>query len=402
MNAHSLEKLRYYIIAIGSISGTIIGVGMFALPYAALQAGFFLTAFYLLVFGIIVALTHLLYAEVTMRTKEDHRLTGYAGVYLGSRWKTATFLQGLITLWGTLLVYTIVAAGFFHIIFSWAGIVIPEVLWGIAFFLVGGAIVWGGDTKVGTQEILFMLPMALIIILIFVLSFISPHFSFDNLLSLDMSQWVLPYGITLFALSGFSAIPLLEHILTPARKKGITVNYPFIIFTGTLIPTLLYLLFVWGVLGVSGLHTSEDALSGLVSSLGSKIVIVGAVLGILSLYTSFLAIGNELAKTFVEDYGMRRGVGFFLALGIPLLLYLLNLRDFITIAEFTGAVMGGYVGILSVLLFWKAKVKGNETPPFSFHLPRFVGILVIGIFAFASLYAVFDIISPLLFSSLSN
>lgn len=397
-----METLRYHALAIGSLAGTIIGVGMFGLPYAALKAGFFLTAFYLLVFGVIVAITHLLYAEVTMRTKENHRLTGYAGVYLGTGWKTVTFIQGLITLWGTLLVYTIVAAGFSHIIFSWAGIPISEVLWGIAFFLVGAAIVWGGDTKVGAQEVLFMLPMALIIIFIFVLSFFSSRFSFENLLSFDMSEWVLPYGITLFSLAGFSVIPLLEHILAPARKKGLPINYPLIIFLGTLIPAFLYLLFVWGVLGVSGAGTSEDALSGLAAFLGPEVVIAGAALGIFSLYTSFIAVGNELAKTFVEDYGMKRGMGFLLALGIPFLFYLFNVRDFITIAEFIGAVMGGYVGILSVLLFWKAKTKGNETPPFSFRLPRFAGILIIAIFAFASLYAVIDIISPFLFAPLSG
>ena len=392
-----METFRYHVLAIGSIAGTIIGVGMFGLPYAALKAGFFLTAFYLIFFGILMSISHLAYAHVTMRTREDHRLTGYAGLYLGPRWKLVTLLQGLITLWGTLLVYAIVSAGFLNIIFSSIGLSVSESLLGVIFFLIGSAIVWGGDSKVGMQEILFMLPMALIIVLIFFMSIFSPHFSFSRLTSLDMNKWFLPYGITLFSLAGFSVIPLLEHILAPARRKGIFINYPLIVFTGTLIPTFLYLLFVWGVLGVSGSSTSEDALSGLVAFLGTKVVVAGALLGILSLYTSFIAVGNELAKSFIEDYRMGKGISFLLALGVPLLFYILNLRDFITIAGFIGAVMGGYVGILSVLLFWKAKAHGDEKSPFRFSLSRPVGIFIIAIFTFASVYAVIDIISPLLF-----
>lgn len=395
-------KFWYYALAIGSLAGTIIGVGMFALPYVALKAGFFLTLFYLALFGFIVGFTHLLYTEVTLRTTARHRFTGYVGEYLGSRWKTVTFLQGLVSLWGTLLIYTIVAGTFLHLLLPPSFSFISESYLGVLFFLISSIVIWRGDRTVGKQELFFALPMALLIIVIFGKSLLSPSFSSDILFQVDLSEWVLPYGITLFALSGFSIIPLLEHVVAPAKQKGIVLNYPFIIFSGTLIPAFIYVLFVWGVLGASGLETSKDALSGLSRPLGQGIVGIGVLLALFAIYTSFIAVGNELQKTFYEDYRLKKLRSFVLTLAVPLTLYLVHLRDFITITEFVGAVMGGYIGVVSVFLFWKAKKEGDATPPFAITLSKPLGVAIIAIFTFASAYAIFDIISSLLLPSISN
>ncbi|MBI3335719.1 MAG: hypothetical protein HY001_04435 [Candidatus Portnoybacteria bacterium] len=398
----AFAKLWYYALAIGSLAGTIIGVGMFALPYTALKAGFFLTLLYLAVFGFVVALTHLLYTEVTLRTNTRHRFTGYVGKYLGPTWKTVTFFQGLLSLWGTLLIYTIVAGTFLHLFLPSLLSFISEAYLGVLFFLISSIVIWRGDQTIGKLEFLFTLPMVFLIIGLFIISILSSSFSWDILFRIDAGQWIAPYGVTLFALSGFSVIPILENILEPARKKGIAINYPFVVFSGTLIPALLYILFTWGVLGASGFQTSKDALSGLLSPLGEGVVKIGALLALLAIYTSFIAAGNELQKTFYEDYRIKRLRSFIFTLAVPLGLYLFQLRDFVAITEFVGAVMGGYIGVVSVFLFWKAKKEGDATPPFSLWLPKPLGVLIIAIFIFASFYAIVDIVSSFLFSPVSN
>lgn len=394
-----LGKLGYYALAISSVAGTIIGVGMFGLPFVAAQSGFLLMLLYLVFFGVIVGVGHLLYLEVTLRTKENHRLTGYAGYYLGPRWKTATFLQGIISLWGTLLIYTIVTAKFFFLIFPQLGAILSETEIGLLFFLLCAFIIGKGDKTVGNQELFFTIPMVVLIFIIFGKSVASFGFSGDLFFSLHPNRWIAPYGITLFALYGFAIIPIIEHVLAPGTKKGLTFNYPFIVLFGTLLPAFLYVLFTWGVLAASGIHTTQDALSGLITPLGQGIVAIGALLGIFAIYTSFIAVGNELSQTFYQDYHFKKIGSIVGALGVPFIFYLADVRNFIAIADFVGALMGGYIGVLVILLFWKAKQKGDVTPPFSLTLPKPVGFLMMVIFAFASLYAIATTLSPLLLSA---
>jgi len=397
-----LGKLRYYALAISSIAGTIIGVGMFGLPYVALRSGFFLMLLYLVVFGVIVGIGHLLYLEVTLRTRQNHRLTGYTGYYLGPRWKTVTFVQGIISLWGTLLIYTIVAAKFFFLIFPQLGGAIFETQVGILFFLLCAWIIWKGDKTIGNQELLFTIPMVVLIVVIFGKSLALFGASRELFFSASPDNWIAPYGITLFALYGFSIIPVIEHVLAPAKKKALTLHYPFIVLFGTLLPALLYILFTWGVLAASGTHTTQDALSGLTIPLGHGIVAIGALLGIFAIYTSFIAVGNELQQTFYQDYRFKKIGSIIGALGVPFILYLANIRNFIAIADFVGALMGGYIGIVVILLFWKAKQKGDMAPPFSLTLSKPLGFLMMAIFAFASLYAIATTLSPLFLSAVWN
>lgn len=427
-----LTRLWYYALAIGTIAGTIIGVGMFGLPYVALQSGFFVVVLYLMFFGVIVGLSHLMYLEVTMRTRPPHRLTGYVGLYMGNRWKTATFIQGLISLWGTLLIYSIIAAKFLSLLlplsvhtflsssvvglldfFSlllnspistsfYSRISNPEMLLGILFFLFCAAIVWKGDEMIGKQELLFTFPMVLLIIIMFFVAFSSPAFPSGVIADIQAENWLLPYGITLFALSGFTAIPLIEHILAPAKKRGMKFNYPFIVLFATLLCSFVYILFVWAVVGTSGQATSQDALSGLRDFMGNDIIVLGALLGIFAIYTSFISTGIELQKTFQEDYRIRKNLAFLGALGIPFLLYLINIQNFITLANFVGALMGGYVGAIMVYLFWKAQKEGTLHPPFSLHISRPVGALLMIIFIVASLYALMDTIPTLFHTPPTN
>ncbi|GAI30415.1 unnamed protein product, partial [marine sediment metagenome] len=50
--------------ALSVFLGTVIGVGIFGLPYVALKAGFFVTVFYFLFMVLIAVSIHFLYAEV--------------------------------------------------------------------------------------------------------------------------------------------------------------------------------------------------------------------------------------------------------------------------------------------------------------------------------------------------
>ena len=67
---------KNFILPAGLLAETIIGAGMFALPYVFQKSGIGLGLFYLFFFGLVSILIHLMYADIILRTSENHRFAG--------------------------------------------------------------------------------------------------------------------------------------------------------------------------------------------------------------------------------------------------------------------------------------------------------------------------------------
>src|SRR3989339_612129 len=89
----------FYAVAI--LIGMIIGAGIFGIPYVVAQAGFAVGLFYLVLLGGAVMLLHLFYGEIVLRTKQEHRLIGYAAKYLGKEAKKIATLTVLFEYYGS-------------------------------------------------------------------------------------------------------------------------------------------------------------------------------------------------------------------------------------------------------------------------------------------------------------
>ena len=86
-------------------SGGSLDVGIFGVPFVFAQSGFLLTFVLFIILAIMVAIIHIMLAEIGERTPGKHRLIGYARIYLGDRGKallTVTVLCGTV---GALVVY---------------------------------------------------------------------------------------------------------------------------------------------------------------------------------------------------------------------------------------------------------------------------------------------------------
>ncbi len=150
------------------------------------------------------------------------------------------------------------------------------------------------------------------------------------------------------------------------------------IFFGSLIPLLVYFLFALIIIGICGSQTSEDAISSLYLFLPKWISKFGASLGILTMATSFLAIGYVLREVWHRDFHLPRLISFSLALLPPLVLFLLGAKSFIIILEYTGALTGGLTGILIIACYLQAKKEGQRQPLYSFSIPKLL-LLILGI-----------------------
>lgn len=362
------------LLAAGSLIGTIIGAGVFGIPYVMAKSGILVAIFYFLTLGTVVLLLHLFLGEVVLRTKEKHRLPGYTEKYLGGKMRYLVSVSILVGTVGALLAYIILGGKFLSIIF-------PDALSSFQF----GVIVWGllslfvylGIRSIARAELLMNSFLFLIFLLIFVLSF--PKISPSNFSLADNNYFFLPFGIIFFSLIGWNAIPEIERILI--RKEKLKK----VIFWGVIIPAVFYFIFGLVVSGVSGPATSREAFQGLSSFLGRKIIVLGGIFGLLAIATSFLVLANYLKNTLIFDYRLPHIPAFLLASLLPIALFLAGARNFLEVVALVGAFVGLIEGTTISLIFQKAKKLGEKKPAFDLKVPRFLIYFIIAVLALGAL-----------------
>src|SRR3989344_1912617 len=103
---------RRLIYAVSILVGTIIGVGVFGIPFVFAKAGFLTGLFFLIGVWLLVTVLYLAYGEVVLRTGTHHQLVGYANKYIGNRGKNFALLATFFGMCGGMLVYLIVIGVF--------------------------------------------------------------------------------------------------------------------------------------------------------------------------------------------------------------------------------------------------------------------------------------------------
>lgn len=342
--------------------GTVIGAGIFGLPYVAQKAGFFVMVAYFLVLTPIIILIHLLYARVALGTERLYRLPGYVGEYLGNKWKNFTFFIIAIGLVGAILVYFIIGGTFLNSTFSFY---FGEhlILWTFLFFVLGLYLILR-DIKTISKIELFFLFFILVFFSFFLVKSL-PLIDLNSFKSFDLKAISLPYGIILFSLGGTSVIPELEEMLANFYSKK-TKNYDIVrkklkkvIIFGLIASSLIYLLFIVLVLGTLGPNTPKDAVSGLLPALGPIIFRLGLFLGVMSCFTSFIALGLTFKKMLSYDFNFPPLFSWFIVCFLPLSLFLLGAKEFIKIIGLTGAISMGIEGAIIIFLYGAFLRKNN-------------------------------------------
>jgi len=371
-------KDHKFLFALATMVGTIVGVGIFGIPFALAQAGFLTGVFYLVFIGLLVLFVHLAYLEIILRTNESHRLVGYAAKYLGRGSKKITTLIVLIEYYGSLLAYVVIGGEFLGLIFSrWLNL--PGIFWSLLFFAFGAAAIFWGLKTVAKSEF-FMTGLLLFVMAVLVFKGGS-GVALENLLTFDASKFFLPYGVILFSLAGSVAVPSVRQIMIGEERK-----IKKVVIWGTIIPAIVYLAFAWIVVGVSGAKTSEEAIKGLIPFLGPEVILIGSVFGILAIFTSFIVMGLNLKQVYQLDWRLKKNLSFLLACVVPLVLFLAGLKNFILIIGFLGAVAGGLDSILTILIFLRAKKEGDRRPEFSIKWGRLWASLAILLFSLGIIY----------------
>ena len=109
---------KKFFLALAVLIGTIVGAGIFGIPYVISKSGVLPGLFYFLFLGLAVLILHLVFGEIILRTEEKSRLSGYAQKYLGKNGKLLVTISMVIGITGTLLAYIIIGGNFLKIVFS--------------------------------------------------------------------------------------------------------------------------------------------------------------------------------------------------------------------------------------------------------------------------------------------
>jgi amino acid permease len=277
--------------------------------------------------------------------------------------------------YGALIAYIIGVGAATAAIFG----IFPPLVYSLIFLAVVAFIIYVGLKAVGESELL-MLPLIIVVIVFIFLASIG-HIDASNFTSLDITRLLVPYGVILFAFLGSSAIPVLrEQLIRNERqmKKAITI--------GVLIPIISYILFAVAVVGVTGLATTEVATIGLGQIIGKYMVLIGNFLAIITMTTSFLALGLALKETYNYDYGINKTLAWALTVFIPLIIAVSGLTTFVKIIGLSGVIAGGLQGVLITLMAVKAKKYGNRKPEFSVPLNWMIAAALIAVFVFGAGY----------------
>ena len=340
-----------FIYALATLSGTIIGVGLFAVPYVTLKVGFWVILGYFLILGTLVILVHLFFGELALKTPDFKRLPGFAKIYLGNWGERAAFLSTILGIFGAILAYLIVGGEFLTELLS------PilggnSLIYTLFYFAIGAALIFFGIKAIAKVEFWGLVLFFIVLFLIFLrgkyLINIENLFPQVSNFGFRISDFFLPYGVILFSLWGAALIPEVEEML--GEKKNLLLK---IIPIAILIPIFVYLFFIYLILGITGPQTTESALSGLRNFLGEGIVSLAFFFGVLTTFTSFIALGLTLKKVFWYDLKIEKNIAFAITCFIPLALFLIGIKQFIPVISFVGATMLGIDGILILLMYKK-------------------------------------------------
>ncbi len=353
--------------ALAVFLGTIIGVGIFGLPYVASKIGFIPIVFYFVFMSIVVISMHFLFSRVILGTEKLHRMPGYVGEYLGSNWKKFSLLVFSFGLIGALLAYLIVGGEFLNFLLSpiFGG---NATLYTSLFFLIGSIFIFRGIKNISGIELSLLIAFFVILGVFFMKAL--PFINFEYLQTIDLEYLFFPYGVVFFSLGGLAILPEIKEMLANYNQER---ELRKVIVSGILLATVSYLFFIFIILGSCGSLVSKEAMYGFANILGDNIAGLGFIFGIITCFTSFLTLGLTLKKVFWYDLNIPKHISWFIACFLPFLFFLLGFREFIDIIGLTGAIALGIDGIFIVFIYreFLKRKKIKKINPLVYCLPIF-------------------------------
>ena len=337
----------------GMLAGTIIGAGMFALPFAFHSAGLAVSFLALALATFAFTVLHLMYGDLMLRTPGRHRLAGYARIYLGRGAFLLSILLSVVQMIAVLAIYLLLARQFIGAGFpSFSPALGVLLFWGI-----GSLAMFAGLRRIAFAELAVTCGMIAIIVLLLALAFTRGGPIAEIASGAPGGIFSLPLAPILFALAGRVAIPsVLSYGERNRLSRGVIRRA---IAFGTILSGAVYGLFALAALRLAP-QPSEDMISGIIGAVPQEILLFLGILGLLSLWSSYLMVGIDVINILRYDLRAPAFVRLALVLGIPLFLALAHVARFFALVTLVGGIFLALEGILILALFLAARAAHPE------------------------------------------
>ncbi|ASJ07250.1 aromatic amino acid transport family protein [Thermococcus pacificus] len=330
--------------ALAILIGTQIGAGVLGLPYAASKVGL------IPALGVLIGVMLLMLgtAFIVLRFSAEMggaQMSTIASRTLGKAGGWLMYLSITLMSFGALLAYM---AGMGQVFASLFGV--SETIGGAIFWVLASLVVYHGLEASGkTELIMSYIMLALFIGVTFML---VPHAKLENGLYADLSGLLSIMGVAIFALGCHTIIPDVYKGLGSYEKTRKVLVLAF------LIPTVIYAVFMASFLLVFGRGTPEVATQGLESLYGRAGWLVGNLIPLLAITTSYIGIALAQQSNSEEFVRLRKPIAWALTVVPPAIVYFAGVRNFADVLAFAGDTgdMLAFI-VLPVLMWLSAKLR---------------------------------------------
>ncbi|MEM5782427.1 MAG: aromatic amino acid transport family protein [Candidatus Aenigmatarchaeota archaeon] len=333
------------------IVGTIIGLGMFILPYAFLKSGFyFLIWFIVLIFSFIIL--HLTYSELIFQIQKKHNLPGLASDLINKKLKIPVWLFDFWGLEFVFLAYLIALSKFISIILP-INILLTKlfIAFVVIFFIYFRTNIFSKiETSLTFFEILLPICLSLSVL---------PYIKLENF-KIGFNDPILSYGILIFSFSGYSSLQIVYDLIGKNKKDFLKINLLAFLIIG-----VTYLFFTFSIVGALKDRITEETLLGLAGVINPYLFLLFLISAILSILTTFFSLAFYLKRGLIEDFGINKFLSWLLV-SLPIILFsFLSSENLAKLASTIGSIFIGINLITILLCYLKLKeVKYFKIPKY--------------------------------------
>ena len=332
------EQIRFFTLRVSTIKvektitpkeglailiGTQIGAGVLGLPYVASKVGL------VPAFGILVAVMLLMLSTALIILKLSAEMRGaqmstIARKTLGRIGGWIMYLSIVVMSFGALLAYISGMGSVFASLFG-----IDDTIGTLIFWIVASLIIYLGLEASGKTELIMNYVM--LILFISIASMLLPHAKLDNGLYVELGGILSMTGVAIFSMGCHTVIPdIYKGIGDYDKTRNIVIG-------AFLIPTIIYTVFMIVFLLVFGRDTPQIATQGLEIIYGMLGNIIGNVVPLIAIATSYIGVGLAQQNNSREFLRLSKPVAWTLTSIPPIAVYLLGIKNFADVLAFAGA-----------------------------------------------------------------
>ncbi|WP_052367925.1 aromatic amino acid transport family protein [Haloferax sp. ATB1] len=337
------EELRGASLIIGSI----IGAGVLGIPYAAAQIGLLPSLILMLVVGVLLYATSIILLRFSAKSGGSQIVT-LASDLLGRPGGYLMMGGMMVYIYGALLAYTSAGGQTLAAITP-----LSEVMAAILFWIVASFMIYQGLEASIKME--FALVIGIVFLFLVVALTSLPHGDLSNADTVDMGAWQAFVGVALFAFVGHAMIPDVYRSIGDyeAAKRSIRLAF-VLIFALYVILTVAFVL-------VFGREVPQIGPQAFEQIYGTSGLIIGNVLPLITVMTSFIGFGLAQKNNYVDYNGLSTSVAWALTAVPPLVIYLYGVRSFVGTLKIAGNVGALIITLLvPIAMYVVWNVRGSD------------------------------------------